>query len=378
MPRLTVALCLGLMACPKTTPPAAGTSAPTAADATTPLASAPPPPVVPPAANPLRGPHPPESDAPNTPPIAGDPQGRDVERLARSRLTYTLSTDAPVLGALAELPTHALLEALSADPRWRVGFSGGTALACRRPPEGTGPGPGSYFAEASVPGAAPHRLFRACVRFGTRGSDHPWSTSPLVSHNTHQQRDLKVAATTLDAAPYAGWQSAALTIDGPEISVELHEVAPQLDMARTSAQLSDLHARVASLVAAAVRDNPQRAAQATLPPGEPRLAAPALRCLRLADGSLRVDGGVNPSTPAWVWARPIGADGLPIGGLEAAVAAATLERTGGSADTGTVWSWQSTVPAAAAAPVRGLELWSVTGPESTPIRLHPQLVAACP
>ncbi|MBL8617803.1 MAG: hypothetical protein JNM72_19495 [Deltaproteobacteria bacterium] len=369
-------LCVALSGCPKEAPPtpapAAGLPAAGTALVVATLEPGPPPSPVIAASAATR-----EEDSPGAPPIAGDPAGLDIERLARARMVFTLSTDQPVLGALQTVQPDDLLRSLTFDPRWRVRLAGGQALACRLPGRDETAGPGAYVGAPSPTGGAPTRLWRTCLRFGARPADHPWSTSPLVSHNSPEQRDLKVAAVQLDAAPFAGWQSAALTIDGPGLSVELHEVAPKLDMAQTAAALGDLQARLGSLDMALRRENPQRAALATLPGGEPKITVPTLICTKDATGALRIEGRVNPGAPAWVFARALDAAGRPITTLDAALGEATLARAGGSGEPNTAWAWGAQVPPAMSGGVAAVELWTAEVGPAPATRLHPGLSARC-
>jgi len=368
-------LCLALSACPKAPPPKSGLSAAPPPTSTALVVTAPEPGPPP---NPLQvaSAATREEDSPGAPPIAGDPAGLDIERLARSRMVFTLSTDQPVLSALQTVKPDDLLQSLTFDPRWRVRLVGGQALACRLPGRDEAEGPGAYVGAPSGD-AAPARLWRTCVRFGARPAAHPWSTSPLVSHNSPEQRDLKVAAVQLDAAPFAGWQSAALTIDAPGLSVELHEVAPKLDMAQTAAALGDLQARLGSLDMALRRENPQRAALATLPGGEPKITAPTLTCTKDSAGGLRFEARVNPGAPAWVFARALDATGLPITALDAALGEATLSRAGGSGEPNTGWAWGARVDGPLAAEIAAVELWSAPLSVAPAARLHPGLSARC-
>lgn len=369
-------LCLALSGCPKgpstTAAPAAGVPPSGATQVVAPPEPGPPPSPLSGTAATSR-----EEDSPGAPPIAGDPAGLDIERLARSRMVFTLSTDQPVLGALQTVQPDDLLRSLTFDPRWRVRLVGGQALACRLPSRDEAEGPGAYIGAPGAAGAPPSRLWRTCVRFGARPADHPWSTSPLVSHNSPEQRDLKVSAVELDAAPFSGWQSAALTIDAPGLSVELHEVAPKLDMAQTAAALGELQARLGSLEMALRRENPQRAALATLPGGEPKITTPTLTCTKDSGGGLRIEGRVNPGAPAWVFARALDTAGRPITALDAALGEATLARAGGSGEPNTGWAWGAQVPAAQSGGIAAVELWTAEGGAGPATKLHPGLAARC-
>ncbi len=250
----------------------------------------------------------PYHDDPGAPPIAGDPQGLDLERLARSRTTFTLSTDRPVLGALGQVDPNFLRANLEADPRWRVGLdASGQALACPRERAGASwvtPAHG-YLSQSGRP-----QRWRYCVRFGPRPVDHPWSNSPLVAHNPPESLALKVAAVRLDQGAWAGWQGAALTIDGPQVSVELHEASPHLDMHATATALAELQARIENLVGVANRENPQRAALSGLPAGEPVMGQLGLRC-EAAGEQIHVLGRLRVESQGWTWIRPLDSQGQP-------------------------------------------------------------------
>lgn len=313
---------------------------------------------------------PPTTLAPSThaasasgPPLTGAPSGLDVERLARSRTTFQLSTDAPMLEGLSAVDPAVLRASFEADPRWRVSLDqtgGQGAIACLRA-GGSGDWtarPDAYLEERPSPEAPLVALFRACVRFGARPPEHPWTTSPMVSHNSPGQRDLTVTAVQLHQEGLAGWQSAALTIDAPALSVELHELSPTLDLHSTARLLSELQQRISSLAMALSRPNPQRAALATLPAGEPVLGAPTLRCLRPAEGRLRVRARLNPGEAGWVWARLMREGGGPDAVIdEEPWARATAERMGGSAEAGTTWSFDAQLDFAALPPNAAVELW---------------------
>jgi hypothetical protein len=323
------------------------------------LAAGPPPPTAP-----RRLPTAPTgSTSASGPPLAGDPSGLDVERLARSRTTFQLSTDAPMLGGLASVDPRVLQASFEADPRWRLSLDqtgSGAAIACLR--AGTAGDwtarPDGYLEERAAPTTPVTTLFRACVRFSARPADHPWTTSPMVSHNGPEQRDLTVTAVKLQQPELAGWQSAALTIDAPTLTVELHELSPTLDMHSSARVLSDLQQRIASVSMALSRPNPQRAALATLPPGEPALGAPTLRCFAPAEGRVRVRARLNPGSPGWVWARLISHENSPAQAIdEERWARATAERMGASAEPGTTWSFDAQLEAGPLPAKAAVELW---------------------
>jgi hypothetical protein len=152
MHRRPLLLCLALSACPKAPPPKSGLSAAPPPASTALVVTAPEPGPTP---NPLQvaSAATREEDSPGAPPIAGDPAGLDIERLARSRMVFTLSTDQPVLSALQTVKPDDLLQSLTFDPRWRVRLVGGQALACRLPgrDEAEGPGGLEEWGQGGVP-----------------------------------------------------------------------------------------------------------------------------------------------------------------------------------------------------------------------------------
>lgn len=287
---------------------------------------------------------------PPLPPLSGSTTDLNLTQLSRSTTRFRVEAERAVFERLDAALMGPLIDTFARDPRWRVGLWEGQTVAWPREPRGsTWHSPwGGYL-------RAEDRTVRAMMRLGPRPAGHPWQDSPLVGHNGPTDRELQVIAWRVDQGPWAGQQAAAVSIDGPGLSLELHELAPELTLSETARLLGALASRVQTLADIQARGDLQRSRTAFLPAGEPSTAAAGLRVTRGA-GALEVAGRLNPGGPGWTWARLRDADGAVW--QEARVTVATAERLGWDANPEITAWMQSELPLEGLAPARGVvEAW---------------------
>lgn len=335
---------LGMLGCPRTPPPTPVVVAPVVEAAAPPVVQALPgdPLLLPPA--PIEA---------GLPPLSGTTAGLDLEKLATTSTRFRIEADVAMFGATSPEIADALLAGMAQDPRWRVGRWEGQTVAWERQ---------KVQDRWVVPVGGYHQrgggttTWRGQLRFDERPADHPWSASSLVGHNAPEDKILTVAAWRVSGSDWSGQQAAALAIDGPGVSLEIHEIAQDLGLVETARLLRNLTVRVKGVVDIAARGDLPASRRAFQPPGEPVLEAPWLQVERQEDGDLQFSGRVNPGAPGWVWVRLVDSDGVVW--RDGLVTPTTLERAGFDASTDLSFWFQAQVPVSGAVPSTGVaQLW---------------------
>ncbi len=288
--------------------------------------------------------------APELPPLSGAMQDLDMVSLTKSTQTFTIEADTAMFTATDPRVAARLQQAFEYDPGWRVGLWEQQTVAWVRAadPEGWAAPWGGYSTRDGY-------TIRALFRFGLRPANHPWTASGLVARNTAGARAMQVVSWRVDRGPWTDQRAAAFTIDGNGMSLEVHEIAPQLALAGTQRELARATLRTKAIADQVARGNLQRTALAMVPPGEPMVGNPFVT-VTPGNGSVDVRGRVNPGAAGWTWARILDAERKPW--QEAAVAVASAERIGWDTNPDVVSYFQSTIPVQSTPPSRGtLEVW---------------------
>lgn len=343
-------LAVGLSGCgPKnganTTPPA---DAPAATGLTAPEAA--PPPALPPPRSPIGLAPATAVGAPVLPPLSGAQHDLDMVTLTHRTQTFTIEADTSMFQATDPRVAARLQLAFQFDPRWRVGLWEGQSVAWARSADAKG-WSAPYGGYRSGDGYTLRSLFR----FQVRPDDHPWTASGLVARNAAGSRSMQVVAWKVDQGPWEGQMAAAFTIDGMGMSLEVHELAPQLTLAGTQSDLQQATLRTKAIADQVARGHLQRTSLAMVPKGEPRLGTPFVQVSSTETG-LDVRGRVNPGRMGWTWIRILDATGTPW--AEEPVAVASAERIGWDANPEVLAYFQSSIPAPSSPPASGtVQVW---------------------
>jgi hypothetical protein len=267
-------------------------------------------------------------------PMDGSSETLDITAMRRTEITYDFDLVDPEL--LPDAAASAgLLATLAADPRWRLSGSPGALVATLRAQTSLG-----WTAPVGAFHDAGGVLWAAAV---WPGAGPGWS-GPLVQAHDAKTTHVSMAPATINVAPWVGRKATAVVVRGIGASYGVYEAGGN-DRPRTEAALSALGDALWAVENAgdlAARDG---GAGAMLPRGEPGALA------KVVVAGTDVRGRVNPGEPGWVWLRVM-AGGAPVD--EVAVAAATRERVGWSADPAHGFLMQSTVESL---PAGAVEVW---------------------
>lgn len=290
--------------------------------------------------------------APELPPLSGTTVTLDLEKLATSTTRFRIEADVAMFGATSPEVADALLSGLALDPRWRVGRWEGQTVAWERQPQGK---------HWLVPLGGYHRrspagpTWRGQLRFDQRPAAHPWSASELVGHNAPEDKVLTVAGWRVTGSDWDGQQAAALAIDGPGVSLEIHELAHELALTETARLLRSLTVRVAAVVELGQRGELPASRRAFQLSGEPALVAQSI-ALEAQESTVQVQGRLNPGAPGWTFVRIVSDKGFPWHEDEVVVLSA--ERIGHDSSPDVAFWYQSTLPRWEGLPDRGrVEVW---------------------
>ncbi len=270
--------------------------------------------------------------------------------LTTSIMSYTIEANTSMFSVTDGRVVERLRETFEQDPRWRVGLWEGQTVAWPRQ------GDRELWTSAfggyqSTFGATARGLFR----FQERPAAHPWQTSELVARNAAGTQAMKVKGWKVSQGPWEGQTAAAFTVDGPGVSFEMHEIAPQLGLQATQAALRDVTLRAQMVTDQVARGELQRSTLAMVPRGEPRIGDP-YAFVTVSGDAVEVRGRVNPGEPGWIWVRLVDPRGERW--HEEEVAVWTAERIGWDAQPTVVSYFQSTVPQAMGLfPEGTVEVW---------------------
>ncbi len=288
--------------------------------------------------------------APELPMLSGATRNLDLVTLTTSTQTFTIEADTEMFTATDPRVGRRLQLAFEFDPRWRVGLWDAHPVAWTRQADAAG---------WSAPWGGYRRVdqytIRAMFRLVPRPDDHAWSASGLVARNNAGTRAMQVMSWQVDRGAWAGQQAAAFTIDGQGLSLEVHEIAPNLTLTGTQAALRLAALRTKAIADQIERDHLQRTSLAMVPTGEPRIGNPFAN-LTVGAGQLDIRGRINPGAPGWTWVRILGPGQTSWNAT--AVALATAERVGWDTNPSVVSYFQSTVPFDTPPPETGrVEVW---------------------
>lgn len=271
-----------------------------------------PPPGPPPPTPPLSGPGPNGSDA-GAPLLMPPPNTTDLKVFARDRIRYTLEVDASGLTLLDAAHARHLQEKLAADPRWRVTRWEGVVLALQRVAEGAG-----WTLPASGYHSSSGRQWRVALRFGDRRPGDSWLNPELTVHAAPSPSQVDGVGWPLTPSQ---WTS-ALVIEGGAGALEVHELAPTLDLQQTALAIRDVPPTVRALATGGIVPGPPLR-------GEP-VRGPASLSLGERGSEWELRGRLNPGAAGWTWARVLDAAQRPV--AEDRVGPATLEQIGWSTE----------------------------------------------
>lgn len=290
--------------------------------------------------------------APSLPPLSGTTVALDLEKLATSTTRFRIEADVGMFGATTPEVAEALLAGLAMDPRWRVGLWEGQTVAWERQPAGK---------SWRVPLGGYHRrspqgpTWRGQLRFAERPAEHPWSASELVGHNAPEDKVLTVAGWRVTGSDWDGQQAAALAIDGPGVSLEIHELAGELALTETARLLRSLTVRVAGVVELGQRGDLPASRRAFQLSGEPALVAQNID-LQAKDSTVQLSARLNPGAPGWTFVRIVSNTGVPWHEDEVVVLSA--ERIGHDTSPDVAFWYQATLPRFEGLPDQGrVEVW---------------------
>ncbi len=283
---------------------------------------------------------------PALPPQPGLTTGQELTAALRSQIRFSVEADVSALGLLEGEPVKALLEELAGDPRWKVTRWAGQTVAFLRSRQGTGWSVGWGGYSGSDP------LARIALWFG----EAPWRADASVN----RVDSATAGPSTLSAAgwpvggPWEGHTGALLAVQGPEVALEIHEVATDLQLVRTAHALSRVPIRLEETV---------RGLPARHPVAPAAGSTDTVWVAAWDERGLDLRLAVRTETPGWTWVRLVGPKG-PV--KPALVLRASLERlgVGGAAQAG-----QSSIPVADLPEPLSVEVWFQADGEEAPRRL---------
>ena len=344
---LASTLSLAVSCGPKSAPPPAAEAPPTAAHTVVDAPKEAPPP-----ASPLTLEATELVGAPELPLLSGAVRSLDMVTLTTSTQSFTIEADTTMFDASDYRVAARLQLAFQFDPRWRVGLWEGQSVAWARQAD-----PHGWVATWGGYRRTDTHTIRTLFRFEPRPSGHVWSQSGLVARNGAGSRSMQVMAWKVDRGAWEGQMAAAFTIDGTGMSLEVHEMAPQLTLAGTQRDLQQATLRTKAIADQVARGHLQRTSLAMVPAGEPRLGNPFVN-VTPGPGTLDIRGRVNPQRMGWTWVRVLDSQG--IAWEENLVALSSAERIGWDANEAVVSYFQSTIPAVSTPPAAGtVEVWFV-------------------
>jgi hypothetical protein len=254
--------------------------------------------------------------------LQGDRSALDLKTLTRTTLDYSLTGDTRALTSNDVQQATALRAHLAADPRWRVYQEGETVVAARRVLDDQG---WSVAATGYHPDAA--GAWRVLARFGPWPADHPWRTSSFVSRAAAGSPEIELNGFVPSSTVWEGRVISALTLDGPQVSVDVYETGSGDARDHTAKALEELPSLLHN--AGMLKDRLLRHGHEPmlLPPGEPGNRGPLVEVTGHGAGWLDWQARVNPGEPGWVWLRLL-ENGRPFD--DVAVVAGTREAIGWS------------------------------------------------
>lgn len=290
------------------------------------------------------------------PPIPAQPgfsAGQELGAALTSRTVFRIEADVSPLAHLTAEQVGVLRDELAEDPRWKVTTWAGATVAMERQRQGDGwsVGWGGYA------GADP------VARVALWLDAPPWG--PEVRHNDVRDQDAKAAGSAASPLIVASWPStgawagrsgALLAVRGQTAALEVHELAKDLQLARTAQALTRVPVRV---------EETARGLAPRHPVAPPSPGAGKVWVEAHSDAGMDVRVRANPGAPGWTWLRLVGEAGAV---SEALVLRASLERLGHSTDD-VQYPGQSWLPVAPPSDPATLELWFLADGASEPVRL---------
>lgn len=269
-----------------------------------------------------------------TPPLDGATSLLGLEDLVVREIYYDLALDRRWL-ARAQGHEQEVLEALAADPRWRVGQEGAVVVAVRREHDGSAwtVGRTGYHGDGSA-------VWRTAVRFADWPAAMPWGGAEQIVRVEADDRPIKLGSYAVPGIRWEDARATALSVSSSGVGLDLYELGPTEARRHTADGFRQAAAVVGAATAVSMRKREGRSVRPVRADGEPNDDL-GVEILSPRDGWLEVRARANPGGPGWTWVRLV-VDGAAW--AESEVGAGTRERIGHSPDANEGWYLQGRFP----------------------------------